>query len=75
MKLIYSKFESQNILWHYIACKKWNDSKQASIKLEEAVTSQKHFQTSGTKKKPSWCVTNEIDSHLVVLDSVNFYFK
>ena len=27
------------------------------------------------EKPPSWLVTNDIDSHVVVLDSVNFYFK
>ena len=27
------------------------------------------------EKPPSWWATNDIDSHSVVLDSVNFYLK
>ena len=46
-------------------------------KLDEARTCQKQFQTSGTsgEKPPSWWATNSIDSHLVVLDSLNFNLK
>ena len=44
-------------------------------KVEEAGTCEKQFQTSATSNPPSWWVINDIDSHLVVLDSVNFYLK
>ena len=37
-------------------------------KLEEAATWNK-------EKPPSLCETNDIDRHLIVLSSVNFYLK
>ena len=59
--MIYSKFASQN-LCDRVVCKKWNNVEQAITSLEEAITCQKQFQTSVTRKSLllSWRIMTSI---------------
>ena len=63
------------ILCDVVACEKWNDEEQALTRKKRLKRARNNFKQVEQGKASFLVGTNDIDNHLVVLDSVQFYLK